>query len=384
MSDRKNLFPEKVELSEIVLRKTDQAFDRIRQEEAHSGKSLPLKRSNPFFKKQAAALAGVCILAISSISAAAAIHHYWGRGMNGNLQASDAQQQALTESGIAKVYRENPDDSSLSVTDNQITVAPETVIVDERFAYLSFRISGYRVPDGAEPGFEKVNVYLGEDPNADNSWLNMGGTMYNGIVSDENGMPVYEDGSPLKQAEDGSLICYYTDENGDMEYILQASIVNTDDSLLGKTLHVDFQNLGTFSKASFTPAAEGSWNFTLLLPDVSSARNIPVKQAIEGTGFVMEDISISPISIKVNYSVSQAVAETEDGLGIPQVKGVVLKDGTRIPYLTNGGGSGYTDSSKSQACQIAGYDRVIEVDQVAALIVLTSDGGETVEIPIAK
>lgn len=52
--------------------------------------------------------------------------------------------------------------------------------------------------------------------------------------------------------------------------------------------------------------------------------------------------------------------------------GVILKDGTRIPYLTNGGSLGYTDSSKKNAYHMAGYDRVIDVDEVTALIVMTS------------
>ena len=98
----------------------------------------------------------------------------------------------------------------------------------------------------------------------------------------------------------------------------------------------------------------------------------------------MEDINISPISIKVNYSVSEAPAENEDDLGIPEVIGVVLKDGTRIPYLTNGGALGYTDSSKTHAYQMAGFDLVVDVDEIAALIVLVFDKDEKVEIPISK
>lgn len=384
MSAKKNIFSEEVELSEIVLSKTNQAFEMIKQEDTDHMKNPNISRDKKFFKKQAAALAAVCILAVSSISAVAAIHHYWGRGMKGNIQASDTQQQELTENGVAKVYRENPDYSSLSVTDNGITIAPDTVIVDDRFAYMSFRISGYSVADGVEPGFDMVNVYQGDDPEDYASWINMAGTMYNGIISDENGTPVYEDGSSLENYEDGSIICHYTDSNGNMEYIIQASIAKENDSLLGKTIHVNFKNLGTFSKGRFTSAVEGNWNFEIILSDVSSSQDIKVSQKVEGTGFVMEDISISPISIKVNYSVSEAPEENEDDLGIPDVKGVVLKDGTKIPYLTDGGGSGYTDSTKSHAYQIAGYDRVVDVDEIAALIVLTSYENEKVEIPISK
>ena len=383
MSMKKNVFSEEVELSEIVLEKTNQAFEMIQQEDiVHMGKTNT--KGKRIYKMQAAAVAGICILAVSSISVIAAIHHYWGRGMNGNIQASDAQQQALTEQNIAKVYREEPDSSSMAVTDNGITVKPDTVVVDERFAYMSFSISGYHVEDGTEPGFGMVTVYQGDNPEDESAWVNMYGSMYDGIIPDENGSPVYEDGSPLESDENGRLISHYTDSNGDMEYIIQASVVNENDSLLGKTMHVNFQNLGTHSRGAFTPAVEGNWDFAITLPDVSSSRTITVGQKVGGTGFTLETIDISPISMKANYSVEEAPEGHEDDLGIPEVRGVVLKDGTRLPYLTDGGSMGYTDSSRKNACHMAGYDRVIDVDEVAALIVWTSYENEKVEIPISK
>jgi hypothetical protein len=383
MANKKTILSEEIELSEIVLKKTNQAFEMIKQEDIVSMKKTH-KRRKKMFKTQAAAAAGVCILAVSGISAAAAVHHYWGRGMNGNIQASDEQQQALTEKNIAKVYREEPDSPSPAVTINGVTIEPDTVIADERFVYMAFRISGYSVADRTEPGFDMVNVYQGDHPEDESAWVNMSGTMYDGIVLDENGASVYEDGTSVESYEDGSVISHYTDDNGNMEYIIQASAADKNDSLLGKTLHVAFKDLGTFSKAAFIPAVEGVWNFELNLSDVSSTRNIKVGKKVEGTGFTMEDISISPISIQVNYSVSEAPTEHEDDLGIPEVKGVVLKDGTRISYLANPGRLGYTDNNKSNAYQIAGFARVVDVDEIAALIVLTSHENEKVEIPLSE
>ncbi len=383
MSNKNNLFSEEIELSEIVLEKTNHAFEMIQQEDIDNMKNTTTE-SKKLFKKYAVAAAGICIAAVSSITAAAAIHHYWGRGMNGNIQASDTQQQILTENNIAKVYNEDPERSSLAVTDHGITIKPETVVVDDRLAYMSFKISGYRLEDGMEPGFKTVDIYLGDHPEDDASRVNMTGTMYNGIIPDENGVPMYEDGTALDHYEDGSFICHYTDSNGDMEYIIQANAADVNDTLLGRTLHVAFNNLGTLSKAEFTPAIEGKWEFDLTLPDVSSSQNIKVGQKVAGTEFTLDNIDISPISMKVNYSVSTALSEKEDALSIPEVQGVILKDGTRIPYLTDGGGVGYTDSSKANAYQVAGYDRVIDVDEVAALIVLSSYGNETVEIPILE
>ena len=377
MANKKTILSEEIELSEIVLEKTNQAFEMIKQEDIVCMKKTHTK-DKKVFKTQAAVIAGVCILAVSSISAVAAIHHYWGRGMNGIIQASDEQQQVLTEKNIAKVYSEEPNSPSLAVTNNGVTIEPDTVIVDERLVYMAFRISGYSAADKMEPGFDMVNVYQGDHPEDESAWVNMSGTMYDGTIPDENGIPV---------SEDGSIISHYTDDNGNMEYIIRASAVEKNDSLLGKTIHVEFKNLGTFSKGMFIPAVDGDWNFKINLSDVSSSQNIKVGQKVEGTGFTMEDIDISPISIKVNYSVSAAPVEKEDDLGIPEVKGVVLKDGTRIPYLMNPGRLGYTDSSKSNAYQIAGFARVVDADEIAALIVLKSYENEKVEmleIPISK
>ena len=386
MANKKTILSEEIELSEIVLKKTNQAFEMIKQEDIVCMKKTHTSRGK-MFKTQAAVIVGVCILAISSISAVAAIHHYWGRGMNGNIQASDEQQQVLTEKNIAKVYSEEPDSPSLAVTNNGVTIEPDTVIVDERFVYMAFRISGYSVADRMEPGFEMVNVYQGDNPEDESAWVNMSGTMYDGIIPDENGVLVYEDGTSIESYEDGSIISHYTDDNGNMEYIIQASVVDRNDSFLGKTIHVEFKNLGTISKGALITAVDGDWNFEINLSDVSSTQNIKVGQKVEGTGFMLEDINISPISIKVNYSVSAAPVEKEDDLGIPEVKGVVLKDGTRIPYLINPGRVGYTDSDKSNAYQIAGFARVVDVDEMAALIVMTSYENEkvkTLEIPISK
>lgn len=383
MSNHRKIFSEEVELSEIVLKKTNQAFARIKQEDTGYMKRTTTE-GRKLFKTQAAVMAGVCVLAISSVSAAAAIHHYWGRGMKGNIQASDIQQQVLTEKKIAKVYNEEPDASMLAVTDSGITIKPDTIVVDDRFAYMTFNISGYHVAEGMEPGFETVDVYQGDNPEDENAWVNMSGSMYDGIIPNENGIPVYEDGTAIGFDEEGKTICHYTGENGNMEYIIQASIANENDSFLGKIMHVNFKNLGTLYKAEFTPAVEGNWNFNITLPNVSSAQDIWVNQKIAGTDFTMESVNISPISMKVNYSVGTAPAENEDNLDIPQVAGVVLKDGTRLPYLTDGGGVGYTDDSKRNAYHIAGYDRVIDVDAVAALIVWTFCENEMVEIPISQ
>ena len=378
--DEKKILQEDVELPEVVLSKANHALEMIRQEETENmaaDNQKNSKKNTRRIKSQVAAAAAVCVLAVGGVSAVAAIHHNWGRGMSGNIQATDTEQQKLTDDGVAVVYPEKEEYEALKVTNNGVTIAPNTVIVDAQFAYLSFTISGYNLPEGEEPGFEDVNI------TSDDMGINMSGGMYDGIVCNEEGAPVYEDGSELQFTDSGDIVNHYYDENGNLEYFIQAHIAEAGDTMLGKTVKVDFKNLGSLYKAEFTDGVEGDWDFEITLPSVSSAREFDVNKAIDGTSFTLTKLEISPVSLNATYTTDNAPEANQDDLGVPCVKGVVLKDGSRLPYLTDGGSIGYTDDSKTEAYNILGYDRVIDVDNVKALIISpTGNTSDTVEVDI--
>lgn len=378
--DEKKILQEDVELPEVVLSKVNHALEMIRQEETENmaaDNQKNSKKNTRRIKSQVAAAAAVCVLAVGGVSAVAAIHHNWGRGMSGNIQATDTEQQKLTDDGVAVVYPEKEEYEALKVTNNGVTIVPDTVIVDAQFAYLSFTISGYEVAEGEEPGFEDVNI------TSDDMGINMSGGMYDGIVSNEEGAPVYEDGSELQFTDSGDIVSHYYDENGNLEYFIQAHIAEAGDTMLGKTVKVDFKNLGSLYKTEFTDGVEGDWNFEITLPSVSSAKEFDVNKAIDGTSFTLTKLEISPVSLNATYTTDNAPEANQDDLGVPCVKGVVLKDGSRLPYLTDGGSIGYTDDSKTEAYNILGYDRVIDVDNVKALIISpTGNTSDTVEVDI--
>ena len=378
--DEKKILQEDVELPEVVLSKANHALEMIRQEETENmaaDNQKNSKKNTRRIKSQVAAATAVCVLAVGGVSAVAAIHHNWGRGMSGNIQATDTEQQKLTDDGVAVVYPEKEEYENLKITNNGVTIAPNTVIVDAQFAYLSFTISGYNLNEGEEPGFEDVNI------TSDDMEINMFGGMYDGIVCNEEGAPVYEDGSELQFTDSGDIVSHYYDENGNLEYFIQAHIAEAGDTMLGKTVKVDFKNLGTLYKTEFTDGVEGDWNFEITLPSVSSAREFDVNKAIDGTSFTLTKLEISPVSLNATYTTDNAPEANQDDLGVPCVKGVVLKDGSRLPYLTDGGSIGYTDDSETEAYNILGYDRVIDVDNVKALIISpTGNTSDTVEVDI--
>lgn len=384
MKKDNNLWNADVELPKIVLEKANDAFAKIQREETSTMTTInSYKKTNRSrtLRKFTAVAACAGLLVVGSVASAAAIRHIWGRGMQGTLQSTDEQQQKLTDQGIAQVIPEQTDYSDLAVTSNGVTVAPDTVITDDKFLYISFSVSGYST-DGTQPDFESASITAKDATSGTPMELNSTSSFYDGIVSDETGSPVYDDGSALEFDADGELISHYTDENGNLEYVITAFVQNQNDSILGKTVQVDFTNLGTVKKAEYTNALDGTWNFTIPLSSVSSDKTVTVDQAVDGTPFTLKEINISPVSMKLNYHTDEKVELSEDTVGIPELMGVVLKDGTRYPYLAESGMNGYTDDTLTDAYTLRSFNRVIDVDDVAALLIMPVGSSEMFEIAL--
>ena len=380
MKKNSNIFQDDIRVPEIVLQKADEAFAGIQTE----GRSTMKKnnqtenRKHTFWRNPAAVAACTCIIVAGSVTAGAAVHHVWSRGMQGAVQATDTQQKELTDKGAAVVLKEQKDYSKLAVTDNGITITPETIIVDENFAHIAFSVKGYDLAEGDELGFDDWNIGVKDDK--EGSSVQAYGGFYDGIVSDENGNPVYEDGSSLKEDEQGQIISHYVDEDGNLEYVASIGVADWKESLLGKTIVCKLKDLGTLYKTRFTLAKEGSWNFEIKLPDVSTASDIKVAKSIENTPFTVDNVELSPISIEINYSVSGEATIKEDTNQVPQFFGVILKDGKKISFLGDAGGTGYNDAM-TEAYTLSSFVQVIEPEQVQAII-LRNDDGEQIEIPI--
>lgn len=381
MKKNSNIFQDDIRVPEIVLQKADEAFARIQTE----GRSTMKKtnqtenRKHTFWRNPAAVAACACIIVAGSVTAGAAVHHVWSRGMQGAVQATDTQQKELTDKGAAVVLKEQKDYSKLAVTDNGITITPETIIVDENFAHIAFSVKGYDLAEGDEPGFDDWDIGVKDDK--EGSSVQAYGGFYDGIVSDENGNPVYEDGSSLKEDEQGQIISHYVDEDGNLEYVASIGVADWKDSLLGKTIVCKLKDLGTLYKTRFTLAKEGNWDFEIKLPDVSTASNIKVAKGIENTPFTVDDVELSPISIKINYSVNGEVTFKEDTNQVPQFFGVILKDGKKISFLGDAGGTGYNEAM-TEAYTLSSFVQVIEPDQVKSILLQTDDGTE-IELPLS-
>lgn len=376
MRKERNVLNSDVEIPEVVLKKADDALAQIRESTKPVRKAKKESRFQGGFRyAQAAAIACAVLVGVGGITVTAAVvHHLWSRGMQGNLQATEEQQKDLAERGMVTQFdqsaaqEEGLNLSSMEVTSEGIRVKPMELIADGHFVHAAFQVSGYDLADGEEPCFENVVVYTGEDENAQDGWVNMGGGFYDGIVSNNNGEPVYEDGTPLASDETGNIVEHYKAADGTLEYVMTLYKTDPDESLLGQTLHVHFENLGTVEKTEFMNGIGGTWEFDIPVSGKDAAKSWELNTALKNANVTVLSAAISPISIRVDYEVIGELQVQEDDNGLPNVGGVVLKDGSRVLYLLNGGQSGYQKDSDTHAYLLATFDRVIDVDQVQSLL----------------
>ena len=358
-----------IEIPDIVAEKANEAFEQIRNEAKKKGDKVvtyqkPVKRS----KKKYAMIALAATLAVGTATAYAA-YTGWSKGLKEELRISEEQQKNLEENGMAAF-------SDASVTDAGVTVTAQQSITDNYYTYLSFKVDGYPVEKGVQPGFENISVTV--DGKDDISW---GGSFYNGTVSDENGMAVKADGSELETEADGSIIENYVMDDGSLEYHMVLAKSDEKGFFIGKKLHVEFQNLGSLAKADYTPDIEGTWALDMTLGGSDESRYTEVTQDIGDSGATVTSVELSPVSIRVTYDFPRVeqTEEYEDENGemqtftsyaeAPFASGLKLKDGSTIMNLYGGPGTaGYVDEESNTYISGYAFDRVIDPEEVEAVL----------------
>ncbi len=373
------VFREEVELPDVVSKKMAAAFRQIQgTPEKQTARVYGWRPRR--FRRGAAAAACAALLAAGVITTAAAVYSHWGRGMSGALQAQPQQQKALEEQGIALVFPggEDIDDAPsvfsgeqsasdalnvAPVTSNGITVCPRTMVAASDCIWISFAVDGFSLEEGAEPGFETVDFHgFGDDLSGRISWFNACFSFFDGIVSDGSGHPVSYD----RADADGPVVPRYTDENGTMEFIVQIS-ADMDDSFLGRELHITLSNLGTLERAAFQKLAEGTWDFVIPLSGNDVYRTFTAAAAVGDTGITVKQLEISPVSLRAVLSVP-AGTDSEFVSNLAYPCGLRFKDGSVLPFLADGGGGSFTDDTRAEYRMMYPFDRVVDLDQVEALV----------------
>lgn len=375
MQDKFEKLREEVVIPDIVVTKANAAFDMIRQEEKMNSKKTKVygsKRTGSAKTniriRRIIILAAVLTLALGTVGFAYYIK--WSRGLENSLHTTEEVKTKAIETRLA-------DFPEQSVTVNGVTVTAKQSIVDSYYAYLAFEVKGYDLPKGGEPGFDGVDVTVdGQD-------VNMSASFYAGIVSGDDGRPVYEDGTPIQSDENGNTITKYVADDGTMEYQISLALVDGNDTFINKPVHVVLKDLGTYTGKAMPVATdvEGEWTFDWTLQGSDQIYKTELNEALEGTDVTVIGAEVSPISIKAVYNVPR-VSVTEQGVNEngesfdyetyvepPALAGVKMKDGKIYPYLCMGPGSlGYENENSDTYVETFAIDRILDVGQVEALL----------------
>lgn len=399
--DRIEILRAEVEIPEVVQKKAEEAFARIREEQEmgefvrkqEEGEFTRIKgegKENMGWKKDVnrnanraenrnrrgrssgrrmwTAAAAAAVLTVCFAGAAAA-YMQWSRGLEDGLQTTAEQRQKLEENQMASFVGQ-------SVTQGDVTVTMQQCIVDNYFAHLSFRVDGYTVEDGVQPGFDEVTAEVESSGEFSGGW---NASFYNGLIWGNDGSPIHaEDGTPFA----GNDTINYTMADGSMEFQIDMQ-TNAKGSLINQPIHVELTDLGVFDeKAGITVEKEGNWTFDWVLQGSDEMTSYELNAPLGDTGATVVSAELSPISIALKYDFPKQeeteLAEDENGETFmhtdyaepPHFAGVRLKDGTIYVYLENGGTEGYCDTDTYQA--IWALSRVIDVEQVESLLFIKS------------
>lgn len=379
MKNTLEILQENIVIPDVVMKKANDAFAEIQSEGSQNSSDVKrIHSKNGLFRtnrKKLGMVALAATLVLGTVTAGASVYLRWSRSLEKELRVTKNEKQIAEKSGLA-------DFPEMSVTDGGVTVTAQQSIVDNYYAYLSFKVEGYEVPVGKQPGFEQTNITVDEgDVSYDSSF-------YDGLMPGEDGLAVLDDGSPIPLDENGQWVIDYTMADGSLEYRINVSGNGEKGFLMNKKIHVELKNLGTYpGKAeSVETDIEGSWTFDWVLKGDNSIYTAVCNEPLGNTDATVIGAEISPISIKAIYDfprkrIKDTILDGETGeksayttyAEPPALVGVKLKDGTLLSNLYYGPGmSGYIDEKSNQYELQFAIDRILDVDQVKSLLFIKS------------
>jgi hypothetical protein len=421
-----------VEIPRVVQNKIDGTLLKIKDEANGSKivtyKSNEAKTTAKRGKRRFGMVAAIAALVITTVSVGAAVYRNWSKGLEASLHVTEEQKAKLEASKTTTFMEEvateqgsldkaNADQGNAEqgnanqgnadqkfteqkITNQGITITATQSITDNYYTYIAFKVEGFEVSDGEQPFFENTLATVEGVANEDMRAI---GTFYDGTTVGQDGTVTNADGTPIAE-KDGITLYRYKGEDGSMEYHLTVYALGEKGTLLNKKVHVELENLGTVAKTEYTNKVIGKWAFDIDLRGSNETREVAVNAPLGDTGATVIGAEISPISIGATYNfprktekvelpedeaVQQALAagvEVEDiettfevPIDPPRLMGVKMKDGTLYPYIYMGpGGGGYVDENSDECYTRFAIDRILEVNQVEALLFEKSYAGDGV------
>ena len=301
------------------------------------------------FNKRLSVVACICLILITTITATAAIRHFWGHGLSSYFNATDEQQQTLTEQGQAIVFSEEDDYSKYAITDNGITLTPVAIVADDNKINLTLKYSGVEINEGCEPNINVDDIYI-QGYEGDSFGYGMG------IRDDEFIFNI-----------DG------TDS------------IDSEMSLTDKTIHLELSDFSIVNSDFSENSLGGTWVFDLPIPEVSNALVIDLNNFIPEFNCEATSFKISPISAEIRYTITDDVKDSwfatpMDKPRVPYITSLTLDDGTVID-CRECDNLNSIDGDNNTAIFSLEFNNIIEPSTVKS-IELEDINGNTASIPL--
>lgn len=356
-------------IPKIVQEKVNSAFQRIDEKDK---KVTRMHSGNRKWKMIWITVAAVTVALGTTICAAAYIR--LNSGLEAELFMTDEERQFLEEHEYMS-HITNGDDMPAGVTAEGVTITPLQMISDNRFAWLSFKVEGYDLEEGMQPHIHSMDIVVDGNEQA---LVNAYSEFYKG--RDYDGSLFFYEGEAPEKETNSSHIENYVDEEGNMEYIIEIDGSRYEKGLIGSSVHVTLQDLGTYYQGEFCMELEAVWEFDIELKGMDEVRKVTLSEPLGDSGATVVYAELSPISFYIQYDfpLRKEQSDAIDGNGVaiasetfakaPEFIGVHLKDGTYMMYIADCGVVGYRNESENVYVAARASVRVIDTSQVDALL----------------
>lgn len=354
-----------IDLPESVNSKIDVTLQKIREQ---NNVTPYVKRPRTW--KRSVAAAAICILALSGITVTAATLSGWNPDVAKRFQADEKKQKILSDKKVTTPVE-------AQVENGGYIVKMEQALFSDQYMYFYFTITapkGQTISNSL--GFKETSLLVDGEEFLDKYM----GSYYSGVPDIES-----------LQTDWNSNSIHY-------EFWIQNS---EGENLSGKTMTVRFKDMyfgNTQDETNIVQGPTGTWNVSWKMDYESSEQDFEVEQKLDGDDITVKKITLSPISISVDYDwkrVKKTVSViNEDGTEgtmeryeEPSVcaEALKLKDGTVEELDTSGMGEvGFvSQNEKDSTYRVSfGCGKVIDVDDVVSVIFHSDESEQDYEVMI--
>lgn len=349
------------------------------QEKAAMAEKLLNKAQKPpksFSARKLVALSLAAVLILSTMTAAA-VYIRWPKSTERFYQYTEQEKQTAEKSGLSVLPQEtkpsptNATPQIVSAADQGITVSVVQTLMDPYRVSIVFRIDGFDLPEGEWPSIDNLEISMsGRDEHP-----SFGGSFFNGIVERTPDVFTYLDGTPLQRDESGAVILQPVAADGSLEY--QADFFYRTPQPMNTDITARLTGIG-ISKGVDEEIilVEGNWDLSWTVAGSDQARTVEPNVPIGDSGFTLRRAELSSLTAIMEIEgddSSHTSIYTGEPIDhwIPNLRGVMLKDGTYVPSPI---GFGQGDNEIENDVFLAKASiQVVDVDQIESLVFYSMD-----------